>query len=52
MINEIFNINSKGHLTMSGVDMINIANKYHTPLYLMDEDLIRQNMRIYKKALE
>lgn len=52
MINEIFGANSENHLTMSGVDICEIAKKYKTPLYLMDENLIRKNCRIYKEALE
>ena len=52
MFNKNFGINNANHLTMSGVDVCDIANKYQTPLYLMDENLIRENCRIYKKALE
>ena len=52
MINKIFDINDSNHLTMSGVDVCEIAAKYGTPLYLMDENLIRENCRTYKKALE
>ncbi len=52
MINDIFGINNKNHLTMSGMDVCDIVEKYKTPLYLMDEDLIRKNCRTYKKALD
>jgi len=52
MINEIFGANSENHLTMSGVDVCKMVEKYKTPLYLMDENLIRRNCRIYKEALE
>lgn len=52
MINEIFGSNSENHLTMSDVDVCKIAEKYGTPLYLMDENLIRENCRIYKNALD
>ena len=52
MLNKIFGVNKLDHLTMSGVDVCEIAAKYKTPLYLMDENLIRENCRIYKKALE
>ena len=52
MINNIFNINSLNHLTMSGVDLCDMANKYKTPLYIMDENLIRNNIRSYKNALD
>ncbi len=52
MLNNIFGVNNLNHLTLSGVDTCEIAKKYKTPLYLMDENLIRKNCRIYKKALE
>ena len=52
MINEIFEINNSNHLTMSGIDVCKMAEKYGTPLYLMDENLIRNNCRTYKNALE
>ena len=52
MINSIFGTNNENHLTMSGVDVCKIAEKYKTPLYIMDENLIRENCRIYKEALE
>lgn len=51
MINEIFGVNNENHLTMSGVDVTKIAEKYKTPLYIMDENLIRKNLRIYKESL-
>ncbi len=52
MLNKNYGINNHNHLTMSGVDVCDIAEKYKTPLYLMDENLIRENCRIYKKALD
>ncbi len=39
------------HLTFAGRDVTELAEKYGTPLYLMDEDKIRANCRIYKKAM-
>lgn len=33
--------NDKGHLTIGGVDAVDLANKYGTPLYVMDERTIR-----------
>lgn len=41
-----------GHLTFAGFDTTELAKKYGTPLYLMDEDKIREKVRIYKKAMK
>lgn len=41
----------KGHLIFAGNDTVELAKKYGTPLYLMDEDKIREKCRIYKSAL-
>ncbi|NLB80837.1 MAG: diaminopimelate decarboxylase [Clostridiaceae bacterium] len=45
-------VNDKNNLTIGGVDVSQLANEYKTPLYLMDEDVIRNNCRIYKNALD
>ena len=45
-------INEDGHIALAGVDTVLLAEKYKTPLYLMDEDRIRRNCRIYKAAFE
>jgi len=44
-------VNAAGHLTFAGVDTVELANKYQTPLYLMDEDKIRANCRLYREAM-
>ena len=41
-VSENLDVNAQGHLTIGGVDTIELAEKYGTPLYVMDEDLIRQ----------
>lgn len=47
---ENINVNQQGNLTFAGRDVTELANKYGTPLYLMDEDRIRNNCRMYKEA--
>lgn len=42
--------NEQGHLTIGGVDSVDLARTYGTPLYVMDEALIRQNCRAYVGA--
>ena len=39
------------HLTFAGQDTVALAEKYGTPLYLMDEDRIRENCRTYVTAM-
>ena len=39
-----------GILHFAGQNTIELAKKYATPLYLMDEDKIREKCRIYKHA--
>ena len=34
------------HLMIGSHDTVELAKKYGTPLYVMDEDLIRKNCRI------
>lgn len=46
------NINDKNHLEIGGCDTTELAKEYGTPLYVMDEELIRNNMRAYKNALD
>lgn len=38
------------HLTFAGTDTTILAEKYGTPLYLLDEDRIRENCRAYTQA--
>ncbi|MBQ3817288.1 MAG: diaminopimelate decarboxylase [Clostridia bacterium] len=52
MICDNISINQKGHLTFNGYDTVDLAKKYGTPLYLMDEDKILQNVREYVQAMK
>lgn len=51
-IHENFTSNNKNHLEIGGCDCVNLANEFKTPLYVMDEDAIRKNIRTYKKSIE
>ncbi|MFH0966376.1 MAG: alanine racemase, partial [Methanobacteriota archaeon] len=42
---------SNGHLCISDCDVVELAYVHGTPLYVTDEDRIRQNFQGYKKAL-
>lgn len=45
--NHPFGINASGHLDIGGVDTVELAEKYGTPLYVYDVDLIRGNCRSF-----
>ena len=52
MICDNIAINEKGHLTFAGLDTVDLAQKYGTPLYIMDENKIREHIREYKAAFK
>lgn len=45
-------VNAENHLTIGGCDALSLAEKYGTPLYCLDEEVLRENCRLYKNALE
>lgn len=51
-IHENFSVNNKNHLEIGGCDATYLAKKYGTPLYVMDEGAIRNNMRIYRNSID
>ncbi|MBO4423593.1 MAG: diaminopimelate decarboxylase, partial [Clostridia bacterium] len=52
MLHENYGINENGHLTVGGADTVTLAEKYGTPLYILDEDCVRAKCRQYKAAFE
>ena len=42
---------SNGRLLFAGQDTVELARQYGTPLYLMDEDRIRANCRVYTRGV-
>ena len=42
--------NEKGNLEIGGCDTLELADKYGTPLYVVDEATLRGIAREYKKA--
>ena len=49
---EHFKINAKNHLEIGGCDSVELAEKYGTPLYVLDENQMRKNIRAYKNAIK
>lgn len=43
-------VNQDGHLSIGGCDLVELVQKYATPLYVFDEETIRAVCRDYKKA--
>ena len=52
MICDNLSVNSKGTLCFAGYDTVELAEKYGTPAYIMDEGKIREKCRIYKTAMQ
>lgn len=51
MICNNLSVNENNHLTFAGADTVSLAEKYGTPLMLMDEAKIREKMSIYREAM-
>ena len=52
MICDNITVNKQNHLCFAGFDTVEMAQKYGTPLYLMDEAKIRQHINEYKNAFK
>ena len=46
------NVNSQGNLEISGCDLVELAETYGTPLYVIDENTLRSICKDYKKAFQ
>ncbi|PKM89015.1 MAG: diaminopimelate decarboxylase [Firmicutes bacterium HGW-Firmicutes-12] len=51
-MNGTMDINAQGHLTIGGYDTVELAKKYGTPLYVMDEAHIREICRDYYNSFD
>ena len=52
LVSENLSVGKNGHLNIGGVDTVEIAKEYGTPVYVMDEDLIRKNCRDFRESIE
>lgn len=43
-------VNRWGHLEIGGCDVVDLAREFGTPLYIFDEDFLRQNCRRFHRA--
>ncbi len=47
MLHTNITVNEKNHLCFGGADTVELAKKYQTPLYLLDEERIREKCRAF-----
>ena len=45
-------VNDSGNIEIGGCDLVELANKYSTPLYIFDEETIRSMARSYKDSFK
>ncbi len=50
-VNDCLNVNEKGHLTIGGCDTVELAKEFGTPLYVMDENTIRNTCKSYVNSI-
>ena len=49
---ECLRINDRGNLEIGGCDLTDLAGEFGTPAYVMDENEVRKNCRIYLHSME
>lgn len=52
MLYSNLSVNNKGHLEIAGYDTVELAAKYGTALFAMDEDKLRENCRVYVDSMK
>lgn len=45
-------VNTAGHLQIGGCDVVQLAEQFGTPLYIVDEQTLRQGCQAYREAFE
>ena len=51
MLYDNLGINDQGHLTVGGLDTVRLAEEFGAPLYVLDEERVRENCRTYVQAM-
>lgn len=51
-VSDNLNINENGHLTIGGIDAVELAQQYGTPLYVMDEQVVRSACSRFRDSIE
>ena len=52
MLHQCYSVNGEGHFTLGSADTVRLAEKYSTPLYLLDENEIVRQCRLYRDAIK
>lgn len=52
MLHGTMNVNRYGHLEIGGCDAVDLANKFGTPLYVYDVELVRKRARSFVNAFK
>lgn len=50
-VSENLSVNTAGHLAIGGVDTVELAKEYGTPLYVMDEQVVRESLRRFHDSM-
>jgi diaminopimelate decarboxylase len=51
-VKEHLSVNGANHLTLHGVDLVNLCEKFGTPLFVFDEASLVENLERFKRAFE
>ena len=51
MLTPNLTVNAEGHLCIGGADTVTLAKTHGTPLYVMDENMIRENCRGFARVI-
>lgn len=51
-VREYLSVNEANHLTLHGVDLVGLCEKYGTPLFVFDEAKLVENFRRFRQAFE
>ena len=51
-VSENLSVLENGHLAIGGVDTVELAERFGTPLYVFDEEMIRAHCAMYKRSID
>ena len=51
-VSDCISVNEKGHLTVGGCDTVEISKEFGTPVYVYDENEIRNNIREFRNSID
>lgn len=51
-VSNHINVNDKNHLSIGGCDSLDLVKEFGTPLYCLDEAVIRENCRLYVNSVQ